>query len=314
MILIKIKRVIKAGFINFWRNGLVSLVAVLIMIVTLFVIGSLIFDRAVLISTLNDLKDKVDISVYFKNNAQEEGILDIKEKLEKLNEVKNVEYISREQALEEFKERHKNNALILQSLEELDENPLGAVLNIKAKQPSQYESIAKFLNGYEVAETNDYTNIDKINFYQNKIIIDRFTDIINSAQKSGLVRSIVLIIISFLVIFNTIRLAIYSAREEIGVMRLVGASNRFISGPFVIEGILYGILSSIITMVIFYPIIRWLGSMFLSEPFGKFIFSDINVFNYYLSNFFQIFITLLLTGTIVGALSSLIAVRRYLKV
>lgn len=293
---------------------MVSLVAVLIMTVTLFVIGSLIFDRAVLMSTLNDLQDKVDVSVYFKTTAEEEDIINIKEKLEKLSEVKNVEYISQEKALEEFKERHKDNALILQSLEELGDNPLGAVLNIKAKMSSQYESIAKFLEGYSTAGDGDSLGIDKVNYYDNKLIIDRLTEIIDSTQKSGVVRSVVLIIISFLVIFNTIRLAIYSAREEIGVMRLVGASNRFISGPFVVEGILYGIISSVITMAIFYPITRWLGPVFLSGPLGRLVFSNIDIFNYYLSNFFQVFVILLLTGTIIGAASSLIAVRRYLKV
>jgi cell division transport system permease protein len=306
MIWIKTKRIIKAGFINFWRNGWVSLATVLIMVITLFTIGSLIFSRAILGSMVSQIQDKVDISVYFKTDAQEEDIFTLKDSISKLAEVKSVEYVSAEQALEDFKERHKENALITQSLEELGENPLGAVLNIKAKEPSQYEAVAKFLEAESEALTGSI--IDKINYYQNKKVIDRLTKILDSAKNLGSILSVLLVIISVIVIFNTIRLAIYISRDEIGVMRLVGASNRFVSGPFIVEGIMYGVVSAIITMVLFYPFALWLGPM--TESF----FSGVNLYNYYISNFGQIFLILLLVGIILGALSSFIAVRRYLKV
>lgn len=303
----KIKRVVKAGFINFWRNGWVSLATVLVVIITLFSIGSLIFAKAILSSTLAQIQDKVDVSVYFKTDADEQDILALKSKLEKMGEVKSVEYISREQALENFKERHKDNALIMQSLEELGGNPLGAVLNVKAKETSQYETIAKSLESSSElsAET---PIIDKINYYQNRVVIDRLTKILDSTKRLGISISIILIIISLLVTFNTVRLAIYSSREEIGIMRLVGASGKFISGPFVIEGIMHGIIASIITMALFYPCTLWLGKM--TQNF----FNGINIFEYYVSNFVQLFLIILATGIILGAISSFIAVRRYLRV
>ena len=303
----KVKRVIKAGFINFWRNGWVSLATVLVVIITLFSIGSLIFAKAILSSTLAQIQDKVDVSVYFKTDADEQDILALKSKLEKTGEVKSVEYISSEQALENFKERHKDNALIMQSLEELESNPLGAVLNVKAKETSQYESIAKSLESSSglSAETSI---IDKINYYQNRVVIDRLTKILDSTKRLGIIISIILIIISLLVTFNTVRLAIYSSREEIGIMRLVGASGKFVSGPFVIEGIMHGIIASIVTMALFYPCTLWLGKM--TQNF----FGGINIFEYYVSNFVQLFLIILGTGIILGAISSFIAVRRYLKV
>ncbi len=219
----KVKRVIKAGFVNFWRNGWVSLATVLVAVITLFAIGSLVFAKTILNSTLSQIQDKVDVSVYFKTDAMEEEIFSLRDKLEKLGEVKSVEYISRDQALANFMERHKDNALIMQSLEELGENPLGAVLNIKAKETSQYESIAKFLeNSKDASEEGQI--IDKINYYQNRMVIDRLSKIIDSAESLGLSISIFLVIISLLITFNTVRLAIYSSREEIGIMRLVGAS------------------------------------------------------------------------------------------
>jgi len=306
MIWIKAKRILKAGFINFWRNGWVSLATVLIMVITLFTIGSLIFSRAILGSMVAQIQDKVDISVYFKTDSQKQDILALKDEISKLGEVKNVEYVSAEQALENFKERHKENAMITQSLEELNANPLGATLNIKTKEPSQYEAVAKFLNAESQAPTGSI--IDKINYLQNKKIIDRLTKIIDSAKNLGSILSIILVIISIIVTFNTIRLAIYISREEIGVMRLVGASSRFVSGPFIVEGIMYGVISSIITMVLFYPLTTWLGPM--TENF----FSGVNLFKYYISNFGQIFLLLLFIGATLGALSSFIAVRRYLKV
>ncbi|MEW5908117.1 MAG: permease-like cell division protein FtsX [Patescibacteria group bacterium] len=308
MFWVKTRRVIRSGFINFWRNGWVSLITVLIMTITLFIMGSLIFAKAVLDSTLSQIQDKVDVSVYFKNTAEESDIIALKTKIEKFNEVKNMEYISREKALENFKERHKDNALILQSLEELGTNPLGAVLNIKARQTSQYESIAKFLDDYSNSSNNSSSIIDKVNYYQNKVVIEKLSKIIDSTNRLGVSVSILFFFLSFIVTFNTIRLAIYSAREEIGIMRLVGASNRFISGPFVIEGVMYGTIASIIAIILFYPFSLWLGPM--TESF----LGGINLYTYYLKNFFQVFFVLFVTGIALGVFSSMIAVRRYLKV
>ena len=306
MIWIKIKRVIKAGFINFWRNGWISLATILIMVITLFSIGSLFFSRAILGTILSQIQDKVDISIYFKTDAPEQDILILKDSISKLAEVKSVEYISAEQALADFKERHKDNALIMQSLEEIGKNPLGAILNVKARETSQYETVAKFLE----AESNSPSgsSIDKINYFQNKTVIDRLSKILDSAKKLGAIVSIILVIISILITFYTIRLAIYISREEIGVMRLVGASGKFVSGPFIVEGIIYGVISAVITVVLFYPLALWLG------PITESFFSDINLFHYYISNFGQLFLILLLTGVILGSLSSFIAIRRYLKV
>ncbi len=306
MIMTKIKRVLKAGFMNFWRNGWVSLATVLIMAMTLFTIGSIIFSRALILSTLDELQNKVDISVYFKTDAAESDIFLLKDSLLKLSEVKNVEYVSRDQELKNFKERHKDNALITQSLEELGDNPLGAALNIKAKNTSQYASIAKFLEDALKMEGVG-SIIDKISYRQNKIVIERLSKILDSSKKIGFAISLILIIISILVVFNTIRMAIYTSKDEIGVMRLVGASNRFISGPFVVEGLLYGVIASVITMLVFYPLTMWLGPM--TESF----FGNINLYDYYISNFAQIFSIILFAGVGLGVISSLIAVRRYLK-
>lgn len=308
MIWVNFKRIIKSGFVNFWRNSLVSFASILVMTMALFVLGSILFVNATLDASLNQIRDKVDINVYFITNAPEEDILALKDSLEILPEVAIVEYISREQALEQFRLRHENDQLTLQALDELGENPLGANLNIKAQETSQYEGIAKFLENENALSTVDKTPIiDKINYLQNKTAIDRLTKIIDSAETFGFIIITILIITSIIITFNTIRLAIYTSKDEISVMKLVGASNTYIRGPFVFEGIMYGITAGIITLILFYPLTLWLGA--LTENF----FSDINLFDYYVDNFSKIFFIIFGSGVLLGAFSSYIAVRRYLK-
>jgi cell division transport system permease protein len=174
MLFIKIRRIIKGGLINFWRNAWVSLATVLVMSLSLIVIGALVFSKVLLMASLEKIEEKVDVTVYFKSDAAETEILEIKDSLSKLDEVKDVEYISSDTALFAFKERHFNNSLIIQSLEELGTNPLGASLNIKAKNPAQYESIARFL------ESGAFATVDKVNYSQNKVVIDRLSGILGS--------------------------------------------------------------------------------------------------------------------------------------
>ena len=308
MLWTNIKRILRSGFVNFWRNRVVSLTSVLIMTVTLFTLGLIIFAGSLLDSSLEQIKNKVDVNIYFNVNAKEEDIFKLKNSVENLPEVAKVNYISRDQALANFRERHKNDYLTIQALDELGENPLGASLGVKAKETSQYGSIAKFLDGQTELSQGKNPIIDKINYEQNKIAIEKLTNIINGAKKLGFVSTLFLILVSIIITFNTIRLAIYTVREEIAVMRLVGASNRYIRGPFIVEGIMYGIFSAILALILLYPTTIWLGSM--SENF----FGGINLFDYYINNFTQIFLIILSSGIILGAVSSFLAVRRYLRV
>jgi cell division transport system permease protein len=303
----KLKRVSKAGFFNFWRSGYVSLASISVMVVTLSVIGAVIFVGAVLNVTMQELRNKVDINVYFLTSAPEKDILSLKTRIEALPEVSGVEYVSRDQALANFKLRHENDQVTIQALDELSDNPLGAVLNIKAKEPSQYEGIANFLNQDNILSTDGQKIIDKINYFENRTAIDKLTRIINSAESMGLAISLALVIVSIIITLNTIRLAIYISREEISVMQLVGASKNYIRGPFVITGIIVGLVSGLITALIFFPVTYWLGHT--TQNF----FIGFNVFDYYMSNLIQIILIVVGSGIGIGALSSLLAVRKYLK-
>lgn len=306
MVWTNLKRIIKAGFLNFWRNGFVSLASILVITITLFVIGSLVFFSAVMNSSLEQIKSKVDVNVYFVVSAPQEDIMALQDSIEALPEVESVTFTSREDALAQFKERHADDFLTLQALEELDENPLGASLNIKAKETSQYESIARFLEEQNALESGETQIIDKINYYQNKTAIDKLTKIIDSTKTLGWAIVVVMVFISVIITFNTIRLAIYTSREEIAVMRLVGANKKYIQGPFLVEGFMHGVLSAIIVLILFYPLTLWLG-----EPTERF-FGSMNIFDYYVSNFGQLFLILMFSGIILGIFSSYFAVRRYI--
>ena len=303
-----VKRVTRSGFINFWRNSSVTIAALLVMTITLFVLGSLIFLSAMLDASLVQLKDKVDVNVYFTTDAREADILGLKTSLEALPEVAFVEYVSRDQALEDFRLRHEDDDLILQALDELNDNPLGAHFNVKARETSQYEGIATFLESNDALASNGRVIIDNVNYFQNRVAIERLTDVIKSIDTLSIVILVVFLLISALIIYNTIRLAIYTSREEIQVMRLVGASRSYIRGPFVIEGVMYGIVGALIVLVLFYPITLWTG------PFSERFFGTTNAFDYYVDNFAQMFIILMATGVILGGLSSFVAIKKYLKI
>lgn len=301
-----LKRIIKSGFVNFQRGGIVSWAAVLVTTITLSVIVGIILLQTVLFFSLAAIKDKVDVTIYFTVGAPEDKIMLLKSSLEKLPEVQNISYVSAAESLRIFRERHERDYPTIQALDEIGTNPLGAYLNIKAKEVNQYESISNFLQSDNALVTNSSNIIDKVNYHQNKVVIERLNSIISGAQKLGFIVTFLFIIVSVIITFNTIRLTIFISREEISVMRLVGASKIRVNGPFMVEGAIYGIISTLITMVIFWPVTAWFGRNMTG-------FLGLDLYGYYTSNFIQIFGITLLSGIFLGMLSSYIAARKYLN-
>jgi len=278
------------------------------MVIALFMIGSTILTSAFLNSALDNLRAKVDVNVYIMQGASEEEVNALKDDIEALPEVDFVEYISEEAVLESFRSKHSDDQLTLQALEEIGDNPFGAILNVKAKNPTQYGSVENFLAGEESALSQGGSSIiDHTNYNKNKVAIERLSGLIDGIQKMGLTLTGTLVAISILITFNTIRLAIYTSREEIAVMRLVGARNYYVRGPFVVEGILYGLIAALIALALFYPITLWLKNSTQS------VYDGINLFQYYVANFTEIFLVLVVSGILLGAVSSYLAVRKYLR-
>ena len=303
-----VRRVLGGGAKNFARGGAVSAATVLIMTVTLAIIGSLIFLSALLSYTLETIKEKVDVSVYFVTTASEEEIFAVRDQLEKLPQVANVSYTSADEALAAFRERHKNDQLTLQALDQLDGNPLDASLGVRAKDPSQYESIVNFLEASPALSSAGTSIIDRINYAQNKEVIDRLSLAIRATREIGIAIVLVFALASILIAFATIRLAIYTAKDEIGVMRLMGASNAYIRGPFIVTGVITGVISALLVLLLLWPItlyggnktIGWLGGFDLAAYYG--------------AQFLLIFGILMASGVVLGAIASVLAIRRYLRV
>lgn len=277
------------------------------MTATLVIIATLMMLTAVLSNTLSAIEDKVDINVYFTTNAQESDILSVKSKLETQGNVAKVTYTSADQALQDFRARHADDQLTLQALDQLGENPLGASLSIKATNPSEYAGIVNYLSS-DANIPGGSGIIERINYYQNKTVIDRLTQAIGTTQKAGLAIVLLFAIASVIIAFATVRLAIYSARDEIAVMRLVGASNAFIRGPFIVAGIISGLIAAVVTMILYAPV-TWYAGHKLASWLGGF-----NLFTYYLSHFVLIFAVLLACGILLGGVASFVAVRRYLRI
>lgn len=301
--IITLKRILKSGLKSFWRSGFLTLASVSIIVITLFSISSLVILNTIIASTLGELQEKINISVYFYPDVYESDILKIKSETEALSAVKNIEYISKEEAWNRFKERHEKNPAVAQSIEEIEENPLFATFNIKATSLDKYPTIVSFL------ESGNYSQfIDKINYQENEKQISKLSALSKSIRKGGFVISLIFAIIAILVTFNTIRLAMYTHRREVEIMRLVGATNWFIRLPFIIEGILFGVSGCLITVIILYSVI-----LVVSPKVNEFL-TGFNLLEFFQMNFWTIFAVQLCVGIALGVISSLIAIGRYLKV
>ncbi|MEK9185970.1 MAG: permease-like cell division protein FtsX [Patescibacteria group bacterium] len=296
-------RICKYGVQNLTRNGLVSIATVAIMILALLVFQGLNLFNVIASKAIASLQDKIDIAAYFKEVVPEDEVLKVERSLEALTEVKAVEYISKDKALEIFKTQHQNDSTISAALDELGSNPLLASLNIRAKDPSQYGAIAEYLEKGDSA-----TLLEKVSYGQNKLAIDRLASIVGAFKQIGLGGTLFLALVAALVVFNTIRLAIHSNREELGVMRLVGASNKFINGPYIFSGIVYGTISAVLSVLLFAPAVA------ITAPYVDVLIPELSLSAYFYGHLPQTFFTQVVFGIVLGSVSAFMAARKYLKI
>lgn len=305
MFLFSFFQIVKFALQNFWRNFWLSLVTISMLILTLFSITSLFFINVLANKAIETVQQRIDMSIYFKDDATEAKVQEIKIYLENLDQVKEAKYLPKEQALEEFKIRHANDSLILKSLEELSSNPLGSVLIIKAAQPEDYSNIMSKLED----EKYNYL-IEKKDFDDHKTIISRISDLNWKIRQAIIAISLFFGLIAVLVIFNTIRMAIYSHRHEIGIMKLVGASNWFVRGPFLMEGVIYALAACAITAALWLPLLNF------TQPYLNTFFGDVsfNLYSYFLAHLWQVLGLEFLIAVVLNMLSTFIAMNKYLEV
>ena len=284
------------------RSSATSIATCFIIGMAIFLMNSLFLFRDVARILIDTVQNKVDVSVYFKDEATPDDILKLRDEILKIPVVQDVQYVSKDDAIENFKERYKDQPEVIQSLSEVG-NPLLAALNIKAKNAGEYGAVASFLDA-----TPKKDLFDRVNYAERKDLLDKVFKMTSAINIIGITLSVIFAIVAVLVTFNQIRLSIYAYREEIAIQRLVGASDWFIRGPFLIQGAIAGILAGITAFIVF-----GLSVYFLS-PKISFFFSDLNILRSFVANFWLLLLLQFVVGIGLGVISSIIAMRRYLKV
>ncbi len=300
---LKLWRTLKEGMVNFRRNGWLSLATISILSLSLFIISVAFLISLGANLVVENFENRVNITVSFNPDIAEERILTIQQNLKRFREIESVEYISRDQALTQFLDQSNNDPEIRQAIEEIGENPLLASLVIRAKNQSDYEKIAQVLNQSEYKE-----EISRINYERNKRIFDRLNTISLAAKKFGLSVGIAFALIAVLITFNTIRITIYSHRQEFEIMRLVGASNLYVRMPYIFEGMLYGLSAGLITLLLL------AGATYGVRGFTQGAFPQGDLFQVFLEHLPLLSLSTMLSGVFLGVISSYIAIRRYLRV
>jgi cell division transport system permease protein len=304
---ITLGRVIHTGAVNFVRNASLAIAAMAVMVVTLTIILFSLVTNATFTNTIQQITDKIDISVYLSDKVDEASKDKLISQIKALPNVKSVDYLSKDDALKRYVEQNKGNQDLLSAISQTS-NPLPATILVKPVDLNKIQDIKDFLTKPEIAKQQS----DEPSYSgDRKEAIDKITHATNVLRQIGVVTVITFAIISALIIFNTIQMAIFNRRDEIQIMRLLGANTWYIRGPFVVESIIYGILSAIISVLIINSAFVASSTALEASSLGLL---DIQYANDYFASHFLWFLTLQIAiGIVLGAASSVIATRRYLK-
>lgn len=301
-------RVCRYGIENFSRNAWLTTAATAIMVVTLLIISSTLIARNVFADTLQELRQKVDVSVYLRDDLSEqqrEGLISL---FKQQPIVTDVLYVSKEQARKEFQQDDARSLEELQALTEIRDNPLPASLTIKVSDPSKLSELDPIINSDRVQDAQ-YPGLESTAAGEKRASLDTIAKAASFTERAGLLLCVIAIIISILIIFNTIRMAIFNRRDEIQMMKLIGADKNFIQNPFIVEAVMYGIFAAVITTAIIYPLI--LTQADIVAKYGVVTAPTVSFLTH-----FPLLVVLLMViiGALIGVVSSLLAIRRYLKV
>ncbi len=299
-----IVRMLKFAFQDIGRNFGLSFMTVLILVLMLLSVNALWCVRIITQEAVSLIKDQVNVSVYFSAEAGEKNVTEINKYVSAFPEVVSVQLQNSDEVLNSFKKRHSQSKDILAALAELDKNPFGPTMVIKTREPGDYKKIIKALSVPEYEHL-----IEAKSFDEHESAIEKIQNITNRTEKA--VAGLVLLFagISFLIVFNTIRSAIHTQKIEIGIKRLVGASNWFIRGPYLVESFIFSILSLVISTILIYFALTFV------DPYLSVIFpSSFSLTNYYNSNILYVFGVQFISVLILTTLSSGLAMRRQLRV
>ena len=303
---VTLTRIVNTGIVNFARNAWLAIAAMAVMIITLTIVLFSIVTNATFSNTIQQITERIDISVYLGDSTSIQAGEQLASDLRGVPNVESVNYLSKEEALERYRQQNVDNPELLSAINETD-NPLPATIQVKPKNLDKVQEIRDFLNQPGNAELwEDVSYRD-----DRKEAIDRIAHATNILQRAGIAAVLVFALVSMLIIFNTIQMAIFNRREELTIMRLLGATTWYIRGPFVVETVVYGILSAIISVLIINALFVAASSALQASSLGLL---DINYSaEYFRSNLWLLLTMQLVLGILIGAVSSIIATRRYLK-
>lgn len=297
-------RIIKFSFQDIARNVWLTIVTITILLLVLFSINTLATVRVISDNASQAVKEKINISLYLKAEVSEPEIIALRDKINSSERVRSVVYISRQNALDSFREKYKNNQEVLAALKELGRNPLSPSLTIA---PSDLENSNLLINELRALED---PIIESRDFSDNTIILNKINNITKRVNEIGLFIVIFFVLTSLLVVYNAIRVTIYTHRQEIEIMRLVGASNMFIYMPYIVSAFVYALISILIVVSVFYPFLSVL------QPYLEVFFTgyNVNILSYFVDNFLTIFGAQFLMVLFINVIATLFAVRKYARV
>ncbi|MFA6603248.1 MAG: permease-like cell division protein FtsX [Patescibacteria group bacterium] len=304
MSFVSLGRVIRFGAQNFTRNVWLAAATVSVLALTLVSINCLVVVNLLGKVAIDLVKSKIDVAVHFKPEIEEERVHTVRVSLLSLPEVKEVEYVSPAQSLERFSQLYKKDELIQKSLGEIGDNPFGSTLIVKAKALDGYPKIIKALD-----EPIFSTLIEEKDFDDREIMISRVEQVARRVETFGFGASLFFGLITLLIIFNTIRVSIYTHREEIRIMRLVGAADSFIRGPFYVEAILWSTLAMLAAAALIYPLLSLLQP-FVQSFFGT---TSVDLLGFYRVNYLRIFGSQYLAVVVMALVTTKLATGRYLR-
>lgn len=299
-------RMCRYGINNFSRNAWLTIAATAVMTITLLIIFVTLASRQILVDTIDQIKEKVNMSIYVKTDTSDDQARQVKQELEKLSTVKNVTYTSPAQAREEFAKDNKADSAALDALNEAT-NKLPGTFSIQIQNINDPSELDNFVKNNEVYR--QYADPDHPASFsgERRSAIEGIGNGVSFAERFGAIASTIFVIISSLIVFNTIRMAIFNRKEEIQMMKLIGADRSFIRGPFVVEAVVYGFIAALLATVLGIAGLYFLKDRLIS---GVAVEPTIEAVTMYAP---FVLLGMIVTGALIGIISSLLATRKYLK-
>lgn len=302
--MISLVRIFKFAFQDIGRNLGISFMTVFILVLMLFSVNTLWSVKILTNEAVGLVKDQINVSIYLLSNVSDKEVEEIKNYLQDIPEVESLKVLSPNEVLQSFEKRHSMSLEVLEALKELGGNPFGPTIVVKTKEPGNYKEVISLLDASPYKQF-----IETRSFEGNEDAIIRLQNITNRIENVGLGLSLLFAFIAFMIVFNMVRVAIYTHRIEISIKRLVGAHNWFIRGPYLVESFIFTILSIFVTGIILYWFLHWI------DPYIGVVFpSGFSLTNYYKSNILYLSLVQIVAVLLLTIFSSTLAMRKQLKV